>query len=99
MDDVELGNLTGLLAKIKPAVDAVSDDGQPRNSKNHEFVAKVAEANVELVIKAIRQRSPILRGMLDRGEIGLVGGRYDLSTGKVRFFDQPITGAAASSSP
>jgi carbonic anhydrase len=99
VDDVELGNLTGLLAKIKPAVDAVPDDGQPRNSKNHEFVDKVAEANVELVIREIRERSPILRGMLDRGEIGLVGGMYDLSTGKVRFFDQPSTGAAASSSP
>ena len=37
------------------------DDGQPRNSKNHEFVDKVAEANVELVIKEIRERSPILR--------------------------------------
>jgi carbonic anhydrase len=99
VDDVELGNLTGLLAKIKPAVDAVPDDGQPRTSKNQEFVDKVAEANVKLVIKEIRERSPILRGMLDRGEIGLVGGMYDLSTGKVRFFDQPITGAAASSSP
>ena len=99
VDDVELGNLTGLLAKIKPAMDAIPDDGQPRTSKNREFVDKVAEVNVELVIKEIRERSPILRGMLDRGEIGLVGGMYDLSTGKVRFFDQPITGVAASSSP
>jgi carbonic anhydrase len=92
VDDVELGNLTGLLSKIKPAIDAVPDDGQPRTSKNHEFVDKVAEANVELVMKEIRQRSPILREMLDRGEIGLVGGMYDLSTGEVRFFDGPLTG-------
>jgi carbonic anhydrase len=99
VDDVELGNLTGLLTKIKPAIEAVPDDGQPRTSKNQEFVDKVAEENVEWVMKGIRQRSPILRAMLDRGEIGLVGGMYDLSTGKVRFFDQPITGAAASSSP
>jgi carbonic anhydrase len=93
VDDVELGNLTGLLAKIKPAVDSIPDDGQPRTSKNHEFVDKVAEANVELVMKEIRERSPILRGMLDRGEIGLVGGMYDLDTGKVRFFDQSINGS------
>jgi carbonic anhydrase len=99
VDDVELGNLTGLLAKIKPAIDAVPDDGQPRNSKNHEFVDKVAEVNVELVIKEIRERSPILRGMLDRGEIGLVGGMYDLSTGKVRFFDRQINGGVASPGP
>jgi len=92
VDDVELGNLTGLLVKIKPAVDSIPDDGQPRTSKNHAFVDQVAEANVELVMKEIRERSPILRDMLDRGEIGLVGGMYDLSTGKVRFFERPMTG-------
>src|SRR5271154_4382417 len=92
VDDVELGNLTGLLAKIKPAIDAVPDDGQPRTSKNYAFVNAVAEANVRLVMKEIRERSPILREMLDRGEIGLVGGMYDLSTGKVRFFDQTNSG-------
>jgi carbonic anhydrase len=87
VDDVELGNLTGLLAKIKPAMDAVPADIQPRTSKNYAFVNAVAEANVRLVMQEIRKRSPILREMLDKGEIGLVGGMYNLSTGKVQFFD------------
>jgi carbonic anhydrase len=87
VDDVELGNLTGLLAKIRPAIDAVPADVQPRNSKNYAFVNEVAEANVKLVMKEIRERSPILREMLDKGEIELVGGMYDLSTGNVQFFD------------
>jgi carbonic anhydrase len=87
LDDVDLGNLTGLLAKIKPAMDAVPADVSPRTSKNHEFVDDVAEANVRLVMKQIRERSYILRKMLDQREIGLVGGIYDLSTGKVRFFE------------
>ncbi|HUA39187.1 MAG TPA: carbonic anhydrase family protein [Candidatus Sulfopaludibacter sp.] len=87
VDDVQLGNLTGLLAKIKPAMDAVPDDVQPRTSKNPEFVDQVAEANVRLVMKEIRERSPILREMIDQGQIALVGGMYDVSTGKVRFFD------------
>jgi carbonic anhydrase len=87
VDDVQLGNLTGLLARIKPAVDSVSADIQPRTSKNYAFVNTVAEANVKLVMKEIRERSPILREMLDKREIGLVGGMYDLSTGKVQFFD------------
>jgi carbonic anhydrase len=87
VDDVQLGNLTGLLTKIKPAMDAVPDDGQPRTSKNYAFVNAVAEANVRLVMKEIREHSPILREMLDRGEIGLVGGMYDLKTGKVQFYD------------
>jgi carbonic anhydrase len=87
VDDVELGNLTGLLAKIKPAIDAVPADVQPRTTKNYAFVSDVSEANVRLVLKEIRERSPILRKMLDQGEIGLVGGMYDLSTGKVQFYD------------
>lgn len=87
VDDVQFGNLTGLLTKIKPAIDAVPADGQPRISKNYAFVNKVAEANVRLVMQQIRERSPILRDMLDKGEIGLVGGMYDLSTGKVQFYD------------
>lgn len=87
VDDVELGNLTGLLAKIKPAIDAVPADVQPRTTKNYAFVDQVSEANVRLVMKEIRERSPILREMLDKGEIGLVGGMYGLSTGKVQFYD------------
>jgi len=88
VDDVQLGNLTGLLAKIKPAVDAVPTEVQPRTSKNLEFVDKVAEANVRLVMQQIRERSTILREMIDQGQIGLVGGMYDLSTGEVHFFDK-----------
>lgn len=86
VDDVQLGNLTSLLAKIKPAMDAVPAGVQPRTSKNPEFVDEVAKANVLLVRQQIRDRSPILREMLDNGQIGLVGGMYDLSTGEVHFF-------------
>lgn len=87
IDDVQLGNLTGLLTKVKPALNAVPATDQPRTSKNYKFVDEVAEANVRLVLKEIPERSPILRAMLDKGEIGLVGGMYDLKTGQVKFFD------------
>jgi carbonic anhydrase len=87
VDGVDLGNLTGLLAKIQPVIGQIPDDSQPRTSKNHEFVDKVSEANVRLVMQQIRERSPILREMLDQGQIGLVGGMYDLATGEVRFYD------------
>jgi carbonic anhydrase len=87
VDDVHLGNLTELLAKIKPAMDAVPADVQPRTTKNDAFVDQVSEANVKLVMKEIRERSPILREMLDKGEIELVGGMYDLASGKVEFYD------------
>jgi carbonic anhydrase len=88
IDNAQLGNLTGLLAKIKPAVDAVPADGQPRTSKNHALVDQVSEANVKLVMQQIRERSPVLKEMIDQGQIGLVGGMYDLSTGKVEFYDK-----------
>ncbi|SRR5579862_8009428 len=88
VDDVQLGNLTGLLTKIKPAMDAVPAGISPRTSKNATFVDQVAEANVHLVMQQIRERSPILREMLDQHKIALVGGMYDLSTGQVHFFEK-----------
>jgi carbonic anhydrase len=88
IDDVQLGHLTGLLTKIKPAMEAVPADVEPRTSKNSEYVDEVAKENVLLVMQQIRQRSPILREMIDQGKVGLVGGMYDLSTGKVQFFDK-----------
>jgi len=88
VDGVELGNLTGLLARIKPAIEHVPADGRPRNSKNLQFVDKVSRKNVELVLQQIRERSPILREMIDNGQIGLVGGMYDLFTGEVHFYDK-----------
>jgi len=85
-DDVKLGNLTATLAKIRPAVAAVADDGTPRNSKNAAFVEKVAAANVRLTVQQIRERSPVLREMLDSGQIGLIGGMYDLTSGRVLLY-------------
>jgi Carbonic anhydrase len=87
VDGVELGKLTGLLAKIKPAIAQVPGS-EPRTSKNSDFVEKVAEANVHLVMAQIRQQSSILREMLDEGKIGVVGGMYELSTGEVHFFEK-----------
>jgi carbonic anhydrase len=85
IDGVKLGNLTGLLNRIEPAMSQVPARIQPRTSKNLEFVDAVAAANVRLVMQQIRERSPILRQMLEAGQIGLVGGMYDLSTGEVHF--------------
>lgn len=88
IDDVELGNLTGLLTKIKPAIESVPADGQLRTTKNYGFVDAVSAANVKLVMQQIRERSSILREMLDKNEITLVGGMYDLKTGQVAFYGQ-----------
>jgi carbonic anhydrase len=88
IDKVELGNLTGLLGKIQPAIEVVPADASPRTSKNHAFVDHVAEANVRLAMKQIRERSAVLREMMDQGKIGLAGGIYDLASGEVKFFEK-----------
>lgn len=83
-DDAKLGNLTALLARIKPAVEAVQGF-QPaeRNSKNHEFVEKVIEQNVRQTVADIHKNSPVLAELEASGKIKVVGGIYDLHTGKI----------------
>ncbi len=83
-DDVRMGNLTVLLNKIRPAVDDTRVIGE-RNSSNTTFVESVALRNVELAVEQIRERSPILKEMAAAGEIGIVGGMYDVQTGIVDF--------------
>jgi carbonic anhydrase len=85
VDKVELGNLTGLLDKIQPAVAAVQDVPGERNSKNVAFVEAVATANVGLAVQRIRDLSPILRDLESAGKIQMVGCIYDLQTGRVNF--------------
>jgi carbonic anhydrase len=85
IDNAELGNLTGLLAKIKPAVEATAYSGE-RSSKNYAFVDAVARKNVELTIANIRKDSPVLAGMESSGAIKIAGAMYNLQTGVVDFF-------------
>jgi len=86
IDDVKLGNITAMLAKIRPAVDKVQYDGD-RTSKNKEFVHKVCESNVLNTIEQIRMNSPILKELEDQGLIKIVGGVYDMDSGVVTFME------------
>ena len=84
-DDAVLGNLTGMLAKIKPAVADVSMAGD-RTSKNDAFVQMVAEANVKRTVNDIVTKSPVLREMQQKGEIKIVGAMLDVKTGAVTWY-------------
>ena len=92
--DVRLDHLTGLLEKIKPAVDSVRAREPAEDSLDaNAFVQKVAERNVQLVVERIRKESPVLQTMVEKREIGIVGAMYDIETGKVTFFsDQGVRG-------
>jgi carbonic anhydrase len=85
IDDAELGNLTGLLAKIKPAIAATSYAGE-KSSKNYAFVDAVARKNVDITLADIRKDSPVLAELEASGAIKLAGAMYDLETGVVDFF-------------
>ena len=82
IDNAELGNLTALLAKIRPAVQATQYQGE-RSTKNYEFVDAVARKNVELAMADIRHRSPVLAELETSGGIKIVGAMYDLETGRL----------------
>jgi len=84
IDDVVLGNLTGLLARIKPAIPATKFDGE-KSSKNGAYVDAVARANVVLALGEIRRRSPILEDLEKKATIQITGAMYELSTGMVEF--------------
>ena len=84
VEKVELGHLTGLLAKIEPAVAiAERETTGPRSSSDKNLVDRATTENVVLQMRAILEKSKILRAMLDKGEIALVGGLQDLKTGRV----------------
>ena len=88
-DNAELGNLTAMLSKLKPAVNAVTtpEDPNERNSKNIDFVNNVAKKNVELSIQRIVDESPILAEMQSNDEIRIMGGMYDIASGAVTFYE------------
>jgi carbonic anhydrase len=84
IDDVVLGNLTGLLARIKPAIRATKFDGE-KSSKNASYVDAVARTNVVMGLAEVRRRSPILEELEKKGSIHITGAMYHLTTGVVEF--------------
>lgn len=89
-DHVEMGNLTALLSKLRPAVDDEKETKSDRTSKNGEFVENVAAINVRRTVKAIMDRSQILHEMIEKGEIGICGAMYNVESGVVDFYDDTV---------
>ena len=87
IDRAELGNLTPTLANIEPAIQMVSHTEAERTSSNTEFANKVIEANVRKTVSDIKSRSAVLSGLVNEGKLMIVGGVYDLETGKVNWLN------------
>lgn len=87
-DNVEMGHLSGLLAKIQPAIEETrSADG---HSDKSEFIENVARLNVKRRVQEILKRSSILREMVEEGKLGIGGAMYDVATGEVEFYEETI---------
>jgi len=82
--NVEMGNITPLLQKIKPAVDLIRAEKIDMNDK---AIEEVSAKNVQLSIDRIRNESPILSEMENNDEIDIVGAMYSVVTGEVEFFE------------
>jgi len=87
VDDVQMGNITPMLAKIRPVVEALEYEGD-RSSQNEEFVHMVCKSNVQNAMQQVRARSPILQEMEAEDAIKIVGAVYDMDNGKVAFLDK-----------
>ena len=85
-DHVEMGNLTALLSKIRPAVDDETKTKKNRTSANGDFVENVSTINVKRTVKSTTERSPIIKEMIESGQIGIIGGTHDITTGQVTFY-------------
>jgi carbonic anhydrase len=87
-DDIKLGHLSSLINKIKPSIETETQTLSNRTSKNIKFIENVTVNNVKHSVEGVRKRSSILSEMESEDKIKIVGGMYDVETGKVTFLNQ-----------
>jgi len=84
-NNVELGNLTALLDKVKPAIALEKETTENRTGSNVRFVDNVTTNNVIHTIERIRRESPIILDLENTGAIKIVGAIYNVDNGSVNF--------------
>jgi carbonic anhydrase len=83
VDDVKLGNITALLKNFQPALATLNKSDGHRDSHNDPLVQKVAEANARLTAASLTKRSPIIKALVDAGQLKIAAAMHDITTGKV----------------
>ena len=86
-NNIEIGHITSLLSKLKPAIEMETETKEDRTAGNTSFVNHVTVNNIFMTVKKVREQSDILRTMEQSGQIKIIGGLYDLGTGQVEFYD------------
>lgn len=93
IDDVKLGNITELLAKIKPAIGLTDKTfSGDKSTKNSQYVHDVTVNNVKNTIDEIRKRSPYIAEKEKKGEIKIVGAYYSLKDTKIERINYVVDG-------
>jgi carbonic anhydrase len=88
-EGVKMGYLTGLLEKIQ-SVAANGEDTTVGPSTDPLFVDHVTKLNIKHVMNEIPRRSPIIAEILQKGDIVIAGGLYEVEKGQVQFFEREI---------
>lgn len=86
-NNIQMGNITALLNKIKPAIEKETETTSDRTTANKTFLQNVTKNNVQIVVEKIKKDSSILHEMLEAKQINIVGGLHDIDTGQVVFFE------------
>ena len=89
-DNVQMGNLSTLLNKIQPAVYFERETTENRSSSNADFVGNVTRIQIKRSVENIVEQSVVLREMIEKGEIALIGAMYDVETGAVEFLEETL---------
>ncbi len=91
-DDFKDGHIGEIINLIKPSIrhEKTVTDVNARNSKNPEFVEKINALNVRYQVDCLVKVSDIIADMLDAHQIGIIGGIYDIATGKVQFLEDTL---------
>ena len=88
IDNVQLGNITPMLAKIRPALEIAQPFSGKKTSANPDYVAHICRENIRMAVRMIRNQSEILKGLEDDGSIDIVGAYYDLNSGTVSLVEE-----------
>ena len=83
VDHAKLGNLTAMLRNFDAALRAVGKVEGEQKSSNKVLVQKVADANAKISADNLLKRSPVLRGLVNKGQLKIVAAMHDIVTGKV----------------
>ena len=87
-DDVKMGNLTGLLDKIKPAIEQEKTITENRTSANPEFVDAVTHLNIQHSLEQVLEQSPVIDDLVKAGKVGIIAALYNIATGKITFYEE-----------